>query len=287
MISCIVFLYIISCLGRGRLRLHMVFIVKLHRKIAWWKWIIVSVGYSVLGVLNLLPDFIMKSAVKRFQFVSQGFIGEGRLFSYADVPCCIYSDSAFGAQSGCYLVVAYAPWQFKAEYKIQFTSIPTWFSIGQSVANWWKLHATHVNDFPAFNLVAHALLLIATTSSSTTTAMLVINCVPKMTYGGEKPSSSSAFSFRQSVREWEPDNWKSNWAKGREGVIAVLGSRAIMFDKMGPSNPAEHFSQRSPKYAVWGHAGWEKTQIYRWEDCFSCCLHQVTVNKLTVDLLGN
>ncbi len=177
MTSCIVFLYIISCLGRGRLRLHMVFIVKLHRKIAWWKWIIVSVGYSVLGVLNLLPDFIMKSAVKRFQFVSQGFIGEGRLFSCADVPCCIYSDSAFGAQSGCYLVVAYAPWQFKAEYKIQFTSIPTWFSIGRLVADWWKLHATHVNDFPAFNPVAHALLLIATTSSSTTTtAMLVINC---------------------------------------------------------------------------------------------------------------
>lgn len=35
MTSCIVFLYIISCLGRGRLRLHMVFIVKLHREIAW------------------------------------------------------------------------------------------------------------------------------------------------------------------------------------------------------------------------------------------------------------
>lgn len=101
---------------------------------------------------------------------------------------------------------------------MQFTSIPTWFSIGQSVAEshivWWKLHATRVNDYPAFNLVAHALLLIATTSSSTTSAMLVINCVPKLTYGGEKPSSSLAFSFRKSVREWEPDNRKSNWAKG-------------------------------------------------------------------------
>lgn len=120
-----------------------------------------------------------------------------------------------------YLVAAYAPWQFKGQCKMQFTSIPSWFSIGQSVAElhivWWTLHATQVNDFTAFNLVAHALLLIATTSSSTTSAMLVINCragVPKLTRGGEKPRSSSAFSFRVTVCEWEPDNRKSTWAKG-------------------------------------------------------------------------
>lgn len=131
-----------------------------------------------------------------------------------------------------------------------------------------------------------ALLLIATTSSSSTTtsAMLVINCVPKMTYGGEKPSSSSAFSFMQRVREWEPDNRKSNWAKGgleERGVIAVVGSRAIMFNKMGPSNPVEHFSQRLPKYAVWGEAGWEKkTDLSLGGLLFLLPSYQVTVNKL-------
>lgn len=52
------------------------------------------------------------------------------------------------------------------------------------------------------------------------------------------------------VRTRQPEINVSKRRFRGEGVIAVVGSRAIMFDKMGPSNPAEHFSQRLPKCAV-------------------------------------
>lgn len=173
---------------------------------------------------------------------------------------------------------------------MQFTSIPSWFSIGQSVAElhivWWTLHATQVNDFTAFNLVAHALLLIATTSSSTTSAMLVINCragVPKLTWRQKAMLQLSVFFQGDCawVRTRQPEINVSKRRFRGERVIAVVGSRAIMFDKMGPSNPAEHFSKRLPKCAVL-RGGWVgiSTDLSLGGLLFLLPSYQVNGNKL-------
>lgn len=83
------------------------------------------------------------------------------------------------------------------------------------------------------------------------------------------------------VRTRQPEINVSKRRFRGEGVIAVDGSRAIMFDKMGPSNPAEHFSQRLPKCTVWGEAGWGKsTDLSLGGLLFLLPSYQVNGNKL-------
>lgn len=160
---------------------------------------------------------------------------------------------------------------------MQFTSIPTWISIDRSVAEshivWWTSHVTRVSDFPSFatdcnNININNYISIAGSA--------------KVDLLRWKSNSNSAFSFKASAGEWKPDNRKSKWAKGsleERKVIAEVGSRAIMFDKMGPSNPAEHFSQRLPKYTVWAEAGWENTDLSQGELLFLLPSYQVTISK--------
>lgn len=132
----------------------------------------------------------------------------------------------------------------------------------------------HVGDFSAMKQrAAHALLLIATTSSSTTSPALAINSRAgslKFTYGGENMSWKAKLrlsTFFQGDRVWaqtrRPEIKVSERQFRRGGVIAVLGSRAITLYKMGPSNPAEHSSQRLPMDADCRKAWWAKTQSYR------------------------
>ncbi len=178
---------------------------------------------------------------------------------------------------------------------MQFTSIPTWFSIGQSVAEshivWWKLHATRSQWLPSIQPSRTCFAIDCDNIIINNISHAGNKLCAKVDLWRWKAKLQLSIFFQEErarVRTRQPEiKLSKRRFRGGEGVIAVVGSRAIMFDKMGPSNPAEHFSQRLPKYAVWGEAGWEKTQIYRWEDCFSCCLPIKSPLTITVDLFGN
>lgn len=74
----------------------------------------VCVHYSPLKALPLSADFIMKSAVKRFQFVPQHFLVEGHLFSCAQIHAKM-----------CW------PWQCVCELALALSSICSNSNLGE------------------------------------------------------------------------------------------------------------------------------------------------------------
>lgn len=165
---------------------------------------------------------------------------------------------------------------------MQFTSIPAWFSIGQFIAEscivWWKLHVTRVDDFPAFNWVAHALLLIATASSSTTTSAILL---AKLTYGGEKPSSSSAFSFLW-VRTRQPEIKVSKRRFRGEGGDCSGWIKSHYVRQNGTFKPHRALFPKIAKVCSLrgGWVGKKNPDLSLGGLLFLLPSHQVTVNKL-------
>lgn len=82
----------------------------------------VCVHYSPLKALLLSADFIMKSAVKRFQFIPQHFLVEGHLFSYTQIHAKM-----------CW------PWQYVGELALAISSICSNSNLGEicCVVKWF------------------------------------------------------------------------------------------------------------------------------------------------------